>query len=67
MIKFKNEDTFGKFQRSGKEHDFHKKYEEAITMIGSQFGRKYTSLLTANQSDQQNGFRIYHLLILDWY
>lgn len=45
MIKFKNEDTFGKFQRSGKEHDFHKKYEEAIAMIRSQFGRKYTMLI----------------------
>lgn len=45
MIKFENEDTFGKFLRSGKEHDFHKKYEEAITMIRSQFGRKYTMLI----------------------
>jgi 1-pyrroline-5-carboxylate dehydrogenase len=45
MIKFENEDTFGKFLRSGKEQDFHKKYEEAITMIRSQFGRKYAMLI----------------------
>jgi hypothetical protein len=45
MIKFKNEDTLGKFQRSGKEHDFHKKYEDAIERIRSQFGRKYTMLI----------------------
>jgi 1-pyrroline-5-carboxylate dehydrogenase len=45
MIKFKNEDTFGKFQRSSKEHDFHKKYEDAIARIRSQFGRKYTMLI----------------------
>jgi 1-pyrroline-5-carboxylate dehydrogenase len=45
MIKFENEDTFGKFQRSGKEHDFHKRYEEAITVVRSQFGRKYTMLI----------------------
>ena len=31
--------------RSGKEQDFHKKYEEAIAMIRSRFGRKYTMLI----------------------
>ena len=45
MIRFENEDTFGKYQRSGNEHDFHKRYEEAITTIRSQFGRKYTMLI----------------------
>jgi 1-pyrroline-5-carboxylate dehydrogenase len=45
MIKFENEDTFRKFQRSGKEYDFHKKYEEAIAMVRSQFGRNYSMLI----------------------
>ncbi|HZD36075.1 MAG TPA: aldehyde dehydrogenase family protein, partial [Nitrososphaeraceae archaeon] len=44
-MKFENEDTFGKFLRSGKESNFHENYEEAITRIRSQFGRKYPMII----------------------
>ncbi|HZD36644.1 MAG TPA: aldehyde dehydrogenase family protein [Nitrososphaeraceae archaeon] len=56
MIKFENEDTFGKFQGSGKEHDFHKKYEEAVKMARSQFGKKYTMLIDGRQVSSTKWF-----------
>jgi 1-pyrroline-5-carboxylate dehydrogenase len=44
-MKFRNEDTFGKFSKSNEEHVFHEKYEEAIEKTKLQFGRKYAMLI----------------------
>jgi 1-pyrroline-5-carboxylate dehydrogenase len=40
-MRFENEDTFRKLLLSNQESIFHKKYDNAIEQIKSQFGRKY--------------------------
>ena len=45
LMRFENEDTFRKFLKSNKESGFHKKYNDAIEHIKSQFGKKYPLLI----------------------
>jgi 1-pyrroline-5-carboxylate dehydrogenase len=48
-MRFENEDTFRKLLKSNKESVFHKKYNDAIEHIKSQFGRKYPLLIDGKE------------------
>jgi 1-pyrroline-5-carboxylate dehydrogenase len=55
-MRFENENTFRKLLRSNRESIFHKKYDDAIKEIKSQFGRKYTLLIDGKHVSSVRSF-----------
>ncbi|MPZ04850.1 MAG: aldehyde dehydrogenase family protein [Nitrososphaeraceae archaeon] len=55
-MRFENENTFRKLLRSNRESIFHKKYDDAIEVIKSQFGRKYALLIDGKHVSSVRSF-----------